>query len=191
MTYRTIAGKAAVSIINGLQAGNSGDLTVWKHMNIADLPASTNAWIKIIDALYRNGWHEPKYNGVTYDENAVALTMYVYARSWSNNNNHPHNEDIRFGQALAAYHKSIKDYSNNDGVAMIKKIASASTFKQQSYLLARLVPKIATVSGFDYAELTDAIIDLQNDDRKNYVIIRWMKDFYSTINNNNKKEETK
>lgn len=180
---RTIPGRAAERIIYRLQGGESAEVGKWRRMNESNLSASTAQWIPIIDALTSVGWEEPETNSITREETAVAIGVHIYSLAWSNNDSYPHNENIPFGEALLYYQNSIEGDSHNDGLAMIRKVASASTFEQRSYLLSRLAPKVNAVSKFDYGRFTDDLFNLQqeglSEDLANSVIIRWMKDFYS------------
>lgn len=180
---RTIPGSAATAIINGLQSkGDSGSIARWRHLDVSRLGESTESWISILSALHRCGWEEPDFNGISRDEKTVALAVHMYALSWSNANSHPNDTNIPFGRALRKYHDSIVGTTANDGIAMIRKIASASEFDQQAYLLDRLVRRMAKESNFDYSSFADDLCFLQSSSQKYNVIRRWMNDFYSKDN---------
>ena len=193
---RTMAGRAAERIIYHLQGGDSAEVGKWRKMDESDLSSSVALWISVIDALTSVGWEEPGGDRVTREETATALGVHIYSIAWSNKEPRPHNENISFGEALREYQNNVEGDSHNDGLAMIRKVASASTFKQRSYLLTRLAPKVNSASKFDYGRFTDDLYRLQFDDYADNVIIRWMKDFYSSqriaekqATNNDKEEQ--
>lgn len=180
MKQITQVGKASAMIIDGLQSrGESSDIAKWRHVDVNRLDEFPDIWISITRILHAIGWREPDTNGFTRDEKTVALIVHMYALAWSNKNKHPHDPDIQFGKALRTYHESIKDTTKNDGLSMIRKIASSTTFEQKAYFIERLIPRIAKVSNFDYYSFADSIVFLQVDSQKNNVIRRWMNDFYT------------
>lgn len=131
----------------------------------------------VSELLARQKWSAPKGSYVTPEEEAVAAALSLFSRHYGTKVSYPHKEDVGFGIAAARIqHSAGRDFVV-EKLEAIWKANSLEGYKQ--HLKGIIDFAVAPNSAFDYEIFTQDLINLSRPEKKDAVLIKWMRQFHN------------
>lgn len=118
----------------------------------------------------KNGYGD---DALTNGERAAVISLSLYSIA-DRQSYKPNGES--FGSSMG---KAIKADSKSSLSDLMRKISFDDDLASVTYDLSRAVRRLGDV-GVDYAVLVNDLIHFQDDDRRQSVLNRWVKDYYRT-----------
>lgn len=186
---------AVGSFVNDIQAREEvagdtkykADISELRRGFSKSLEEDIDTFSRVSKLLARSGWSAPKGSYVTPEEEAVGVALSLFSIHYGTKVSRPHEDGVGFGTAAARIQNHEGREFVTDKIGAIWKANSLQSYKQ--HLKGIIDFAVTPRSAFDYEQFTQDLISLSRPEKKNDVLIKWVRQFHNETYSTNKKKD--